>query len=178
MRMIEEKEQKLNDLLKRQGISKKSYFFSWLLTYLLIIIFPVFIYILFYISLIPLHALLFSLNIILFVFSLYLFTYFLYICVSRSQTGSILIKLINFGSSILGLSLINENYFKIVKIFSAFIPQINIYHCCYCIEKLLLFKNLSWEILCLKASKISYMETIMMYIAEIILYSFLSLFYY
>jgi len=122
------------------------------------------------------HLLIFTLNIILFVISLYLYTYFLYTCISKSQTGSILIKLINCASSILGISLKSENYSKIVKILSAFIPQINIYHCINCIDKLFNFKNLSLEILCLKADRISYIESIMMYIAEIILYSFLSLF--
>ena len=176
MRMIEEKEQKLIELLERQGISKKKYFFSWLITYLFIIIPPVFIIMIFYLSIFSVHLLLFTLNIILFVISLYLYTYFLYTCISKSQTGSILIKLINCASSILGISLINENYSKIVKIFSAFIPQINIYHCINCIDQLFHFKNLSLEILCLKADRISYIESIMMYIAEIILYSFLSLF--
>ena len=48
MRMIEEKEQKLIELLERQGISKKNYFFSWLITYLFIIIPPIFV--IFYLS--------------------------------------------------------------------------------------------------------------------------------
>ena len=51
MKMIEEKEKKLIELLERQGISKKDYFFSWLFTYLFIIIIPVITYILFYFSL-------------------------------------------------------------------------------------------------------------------------------
>ena len=99
MRMIDEKEKKLKDFLERQGISKKIYFFSWLLIYLLIIIIPLIIYIIFYFFLFGSHILLFIINMILFVFSLYVFTYFLYTCISKSQTGSILIKLINLSSS-------------------------------------------------------------------------------
>jgi hypothetical protein len=133
MRMIEEKEQKLTELLERQGISKKDYFFSWLFAYLFIIIIPVLIYILFYSIIYPIHILLFSLNMILFSFSLYLFTYFLYICISRSQIGSILIKLINFGSSILGILLVIGNFNKL-KIILGLIPQINIYYCTNSIE--------------------------------------------
>ena len=173
--MIDEKEKKLTELLKRVGISKKSYFFSWLLTYLIIIVLPFIIYILFYFLFIPIHILLFVLNIILFVISLYLFTYFLYICIQKSQTGSILIKLINIGSSALGIALTSENCSKLSKILSAIIPQINIYFCSNSIEKLLIFKELSWEILWLKSKKMSYMESIIMYIVEIILYSLLSL---
>jgi len=50
MRMIEEKEKKLTELLERQGISKKDYFFSWLFTYLFIVIIPIIIYIYYFIQ--------------------------------------------------------------------------------------------------------------------------------
>ena len=171
MRMIEEKEQKLTELLERQGITNEKYFFSWLLSYLFIIILPLLIFILFYLVFFRVHILLFILNMILFLFSLFLFTYFLYTCISKSHTGSILIKLINFSSSILGACLMDLNYPKTQKIFAAFIPQINIYHCCYSIRNLSNLKNISWEIILLKSNKISYMESIIMYIVEIIFYS-------
>ena len=176
MRMIEEKEKKLTELLERQGISKKDYFFSWLFTYLFIIIIPVIIYILFYCIMYPIHILLFSLNIILFSFSLYLFTYFLYICASKNQNCSILIIFINFGSTILGILLISENFTKNRKLISSLIPYINLYHCNNCIEKLIRFKKLSWKILNLEISNISFIESIIMYLFDIILYSLLSLF--
>ena len=73
--MIEEKEKKLIELLERQGISNKKYFFSWLITYLIIMFFPLALNILFIFLLFEIHiALLFILNIILFVLSLYLLT--------------------------------------------------------------------------------------------------------
>jgi len=175
IRMIEEKEKKLTELLERQGISKKDYFFSWLFIYLFIIIIPVIIYVIFYIMIYQLHILLFLLNMILFSFSLYLFTYFLYICISRSQTGSILIKLINFGSSILGFVLVIGKFNKL-KIILALFPQINIYYCTNCIEKLMRFKKLSKELICLEANNISFIESIVMYLLDIILYSLLLLF--
>ena len=173
--MIEEKEKKLTELLERQGISKKDYFFSWLFAYLFIVIIPIIIYILFYSIIYPIHIQLFSLNMILFSFSLYLFTYFLYICISRSQTGSILIKLINFGSSILGMVLVNDNFNK-VKIILALIPQINIYYCTNCIENLIKFKEISYEIALLEANNISLIKSIFIYLFDIILYSLLLLF--
>ena len=173
MRMIEEKEQKLTELLERQGFSKEIYFFSWLLSYLFIIILPLIIYILFYLAFFRIHVLLFILNMILFLFSLFLFTFFLYTCISKSQTGSILIKYINFTSSILGACLMNLNYSKTQKIFAAFIPQINIYNCCFSINRLLSFKKISWEIIRLKSNKFSFMECIIMYLVEIIFYSLL-----
>ena len=92
--MIEEKEKKLTELLERQGISNKKYFFSWLFTYLVIIILPLTINILFILILFQINiALIFILNFILFAFSLYLLTYFLYICISKSQNGSTIIYL-------------------------------------------------------------------------------------
>ena len=165
----------VTELLERQGISKKDYFFSCLFAYLFIIIIPVLIYILFYSIIYPIHILLFSLNMILFSFSLYLFTYFLYICISRSQTGSILIKLINFGSSILGIILVIGNFNKL-KIILGLIPQINIYYCTNSIENLIIFNKLSKEIIWLKENNISLIDSIIMYLFDIILYSLLLLF--
>ena len=174
MRMIEEKEKKLIEFLERQGISKKDYFFSWLFAYLIIVIIPVITYILDYSIIYPVHIFLFSLNMILFSFSLYIFTYFLFICISRSQTGSILIKLINFGSSILGIILVfSKSNFKIVL---ALIPQINLYYCINCIENLIRFKRLSKELICFKFNNICLIGSIILYLFDIILYSLLLLF--
>ena len=174
MRMIDEKEKKLTELLQRQGISNISYFFSWLLTYLVIIILPVIIYLLFYWMLTPLHVLLFTINMILFLLSLYSFTYFLYICIKKSRTGSAVIKFINLTSSILGIGFASD-ISKIFKIVTAFIPQINVYICANSLDKLQVFKSLSWEKVWLRTNKMSYMEGLIMYIVEIIFYSLLSL---
>ena len=175
MRMIDEKEKKLTELLQRQGISNISYFFSWFLTYLFIIFIPIIIYLLFYWIITPLHILLFTLDIILFILSIYSFTYFLYICIKKSKTGSVVIKFINFSTSILGLGFISETIPKSIKIISALIPQINVYHCAFTLDKLQVFKNLSWEKVWLRTGKISFMESIIMYLVEIIFYSLLSL---
>jgi ATP-binding cassette subfamily A (ABC1) protein 3 len=58
----------------------------------------------------------------------------------------------------------------------AFIPQKNIYLCSNSIDKLTRLAILSWEELWLKANKFSFMESIIMYVVEIIFYSLLSLF--
>ena len=174
MRMIDEKEKKLIEFLQRQGISDISYFFSWFLTYLVIIILPVIIYLLFYWILTPLHILLFLLNIILFTLSLYSFTYILYICIKKSKTGSVVIKFINFTSTILGMGFAADLP-KTFKIISAFIPQINVFQCAHILDRLQVFKSLSWEKVWLRSNKMSYMESLIMYIVEIIFYSLLSL---
>ena len=175
--MIEEKEKKLIELLERQGISDKKYFFSWLLTYLVIIILPLTINILFILLLFQINiALIFILNFILFALSLYLLSYFLYICISKSQNGSIIIKLIYFTSTILGLLLINENLPLIFKFILALIPQINLILCSYSIQQLLFFENLSLKKIWILSNKIPYGKYIIMYIFEIFLYSLLSIF--
>ena len=163
------------ELLERHGISKKYYFFSWLFTYLFIVVIPSITYIFFYYLVCQIHILLFSLNMFLFSLSLYLFTYFIYLCISRSQTGSILIKLINFGSCILGYVLTICNFNKL-KIILALIPQINIYYCTNCIEKFIKFENLSNYVINLEVNNISFIESICMYLFDIIFYLLLSIF--
>ena len=176
--MIEEKEKKLIELLERQGISNKKYFFSWLITYLIIMFFPLALNILFIFLLFEIHiALLFILNIILFVLSLYLLTYFLFICISKSQNGSIIIKLIYFATIILGLLLINDIFHPIFKFLLAIIPQINLILFSYSIQQILYFNNLSWTKIWQQSNNILYIENIIMYIPEIFLYSLLSIFF-
>ena len=55
------------------------------------------------------------------------------------------------------------------------VSQINIYISLNCLFSLNNFENLSWDLLWLKASKMSFMETIIMYIASIIFYFGLSI---
>ena len=174
--MIEEKEKKLTELLERHGISNKTNFFSWLLTYLIIIIIilPLIIYILLFLQLFPnIITLLLILNMILFIISLYLLTYFLYLCISKSQNGSIIIKLIYIPSPILGLILISEKFHLGVKVIFALIPQINLILCSYSIQQLSHFKKLSWNIIRLQQNEMSYINSIIIYMAEIILFSLL-----
>ena len=176
IRMIDEKEKKLTLLLERQGLLKKQYFISWLLSYLILSIIPIIAFFLFYALFVPLHMLLFFINIILFIFSLFSFAYFFYVCISTTKTASVVIKFFNFTASVLGVAISFPECSKITKIILAFIPQINIYLCSISIDKLQKFKELSWEKLWLKANRVSYMECIILYIAEIILYSLLSIF--
>ena len=89
--------------------------------------------------------------------------------------GNLDFTVINFGSSILGMVLVNNNFNK-VKIILALIPQINIYYCTNCIENLIKFKEISNEIALLEANNISLIESIFMYLFDIILYSLLLLF--
>ena len=176
MRMIDEKDKKLTILLERQGVSKKSYFFSWILSYLILAIIPLITFLLFYIFYIPFHISLFIINLLLFICSLFSLAYFFYVCISTSKTASIIIKFVNFTSAVLGAPIAFPQCPKITKVILAFIPQVNIYLCSNSIDKLQKFNDLSWEKLWLKANKLSYMESIIMYLVDILLYSLLSIF--
>ena len=136
MRMIDEKEKKLTILLERQGVSKKSLFFSWVLSYIILIIFPLIVFLLFFIFFIPLHLSLFIINILLFIGSLFSLTYFFYVCISTSKTASIVIKFVNFTSAVLGAPIAFPQCPKLTKVILAFIPQINVYLCSNSIDKL------------------------------------------
>ena len=136
MRMIDEKEKKLTILLERQGVSKKSLFFSWVLSYIILIIFPLIVFLLFFIFFIPLHLSLFIINILLFIGSLFSLTYFFYVCISTSKTASIVIKFVNFTSAVLGAPIAFPQCPKLTKVILAFIPQVNIYLCSNSIDKL------------------------------------------
>ena len=176
MRMVDEKEKKLTVLLERQGISKKTYFLSWMLTFIILAIIPFFSFLFFYLVYIPIHVSLFVINMIFFVCSLFSYAYFLYVCISTTKTASILIKFLNFSTAILGSPITYPQTSKFAKVILGFFPQINFYMCCACIDKLKTFYNLSWEIIWLRGNKMNYIETIIIYIASIIFYSILSIF--
>ena len=176
IRMIDEKEKKLAILLERQGVSKKKYFFSWMISYLFLAIIPFFTFLFFYLLYVPIHPLLFVLNFLLFICSLFSYAYFLYVCISTTKTGAIVIKFLNFTTAILGWPISYPGTAKLTKVLLGFFPQINFYMCCTCLDKLKKFKSLSWDKIWLKGNKISYMECLILYIAEIAFYTILSLF--
>ena len=173
MRMIDEKEKKLTLFLERKGISKIVYYFSWLISFIILAIVPLLFS---FIAYIFRNSLLFFINLLLFIFSLFSYTYFLYVCISTSKTASIIIIFLNSISAILGSFMSFPQCLKISKVISAFFPQINFYLCSNAINKLNTFYELTWDKLWLKANRFSFMETIIMYFVEIIFYSLLSLF--
>ena len=178
MLMIDEKEKKLTQLLQRQGISTINYFFSWLLSYLVLCFLPLVSFILFYIAIIRYYAFLFIIDMLLFIFGLFSFSYFFYTCIDTTKTGAILIKFVNFTSSVLGAAIALPQCSKITKILTSLIPQINIYLSSTTIDKILTFPNLTWDEIWLQAYKVSYMEILIMKIVLIILYLALSAFIY
>ena len=175
MRMLDEKEAKLNILLERQGISKYKYMLSWLFTFITLFLFTIISFILLIYSEANGHLYLFVINLILFSLALYSVCVFFNVCLQSTKTGATALKFYNFGSIFLGIAIILPETSKATKIIFAFIPQINYFMnhwTTYCFGN---FKNLSGDLILLKTAKISYIETLVMYVTEIIFYLGLAL---
>ena len=175
IRMIEEKEKQLDLFLRRYGSSDISYCLSWFIPYVVVNL--LFIISLFILSLIylPFHSFLFLIIIILHTLSLFSTSYFFYVCISSTRVGHTILKLFYFGLSAFGVAMTLEQTPKTVKIIFGFIPQINIYNSLYALFELQTLVNLSWDIIALKINKVSFLESIIIYLIDIILYSIFSL---
>ena len=176
--MINEKENKLANFLERKGISKKLYFISFFLIYLIVLTIPIIkIIIITFISIfLPRFYLLFLLNIILFIFDLFSVLLVFYILIPNKKYGFIIIKVFNLISPILGIVICFYSNSKVANVIFSFIPQINFIICTHAIIKLDLFPQASWEKIWLKANKMSYMESIIMYIIDFIFYFIIIIF--
>ena len=174
IRMIDEKENKLNILLERHGISKVKYNISWLITFYSLFLITIISIISFLFKLIIFHYILATINILLFSFSIFSVCIFFTTCIKSVQTGTTVIKFFNFGSILLGFVIVLPKTSKFTKRIFALIPQINLFLCNNAIFHLNNFENLSWEKLCLKSAKISYIESTLLYIFDILIYLFLS----
>ena len=176
VRMIDEKENKLNILLERQGISKFKYNISWLITFYALSILSVVAFILLIFVYIQFHHIIAIIIMILFSFNIYCVCIFFTTCINTTKTGTTAIKFYNFGSVLLGFVIVLPQTSKVTKIVFCFIPQINLYLSLCSIFSLNNFKELTWSRIWLKTGKISFMEIIIMYIVEIIFYLGLSIF--
>ena len=174
MRMIDEKENKLFILLERQGISKFKYFLSWLFTYYSLFLFSIFSFTKYIFLSIHFRYILTIINMLLFSLSIFAACVFFTTCIKSTKTGTTAVKFFNFGSILLGFVVVLAKTAKKTKLFFSLIPQINLYLCLCSIFHLENFEKLSWDKLWLKANRISYMESILLYIFDIILYLGLS----
>ena len=174
MRMIDEKENKLNILLERQGISKLKYHISWLFTYYIIFSFSIISFTMFLFASITFRYILVIINMILFTFSIFSSCVFFTTCIDSTKTGTTAVKFFNFGSILLGFVIILPKTTKLTKVVFGLIPQINVYSCLcaiFCLEN---FEKITWDNLWLKANRVSFMESVLIYILDITLYLGLS----
>ena len=176
MRMLDEKEAKLNILLERQGITKFKYMLSWLFTVFALYLLSIISFILLIYGQSNGYIYLFILNIILLTLSLYSVCVLFTVCIKTTKTGATAIKFYNFGSIFLGFAIILPKSLKATKIIFAFIPQINYFMnhwVTYCFGN---FKTLTGDLVILRTAKMCYIETLVMYIVDIIFYLGLAIF--
>ena len=163
LKLVEEKEKKLSILLERNGVSKRQNFCSWFITYMLFVVLPGILSFVTLFLILPFHFILLISEILLFSLCMFLEFYFFNIIKISVKTASTLLKLLNILMPFLAIILNMFSVPRFIKIISAIIPQINVIYCTFCIFKLQTFKEISWEILWLKANKISFMESIIFY---------------
>jgi len=175
VRMIEEKEKNLFDFLQRQGVTKKDYALSWFISFLAISSIPTISFLFLFKFIYEKYFFFYLINIILYDLSVYSVIYFFYSIISSLKSGGIIIKLYYFISIIIGYGISLPKATRTSKIIFAFIPFINIFHTMNAILKIQRF-NLKWDYLILKPYKISYIESFLFFIVQIILYSGLALF--
>ena len=170
IRIIDEKENKLNILLERQGITKFQYNISWLITFYALSLISIISVLILIFSYIKYHYLGLIISMILFTFNIYCVCIFFATCIKTTKTGTTAIKFYNFGSILLGFVIVLPKTSRVAKVIFCFIPQINFYlNLCsiFCLNN---FKDITWMRLWLKAANMSFFETIIMFIVEIIFY--------
>ena len=175
-RMIEEKEKKLNDFLERQGISKSKYKLSWFVTYSLLGIIPFIAFMCFggFFFIWRYHF--FLINLVLYMLSVYSVMYFFFTIIPSLKKGSTIIKVFNFASTLLGAALSLRKTKRTVKIIFCFIPNINIYYTVSVFYRISDWKYKHYTNLLTRIKYISYLETTIFYVVELILYNCISLF--
>ena len=114
MRMIDEKEKKLNIFLASHGISNSKYYLSWFLSYLFLSIIPSFIYF-FLIFFFKEHYILVLVNIFLFILALFSTAFFFVSIISSIKKSASIVKLYNFGSTLLRCAIVLPISSKTIK---------------------------------------------------------------
>ena len=178
MRMIDEKEAKLDIFLERQGISHFKYILSWLFTYMILYLTSIISFSVLAAQQANGHEYLLIIDLILFTLSLFSVCLLFTTCFKTIKNGSTAIKFYNFGSIFLGFAIVLPKTSKVTKIIFAFIPQINFFMNYWSTISLGNFDVISNDIVLLRAAKMSYIETMIMYFVEIIFYLSLSCFIY
>ena len=130
LRMIDEREKKLDSLLNRYGIKKYQYFFSWFLTYLAITAFSTIssLFCLFTIILddFTVRFFLIVFSHILYSIGIFVMSFFIQSIIKTIKTGQILFRVLFIGITIIGLILIFKNNIpKILKIFMCIFPHLS-----------------------------------------------------
>ena len=176
VQMLEEKDQKLEKLLERQGIGRIKYVLSWLINYLFVGIVADFACIVGSTQILKSFTGLFIIDLILFNLAQFSLLLFIVTLSNNKKSGIILVNLLCFGSLVLGYVLTQGESHKFIQTLFNLFPNANTFSSIKCIIKLQNIGIYSWDNLRLSYNKISYLDTLIMFIIEIIFYIFISFF--
>ena len=170
--MLEEKEQKLNYFLYRQGMTKLNYYLSWFIFFLIfslisslltsIIISKMILY-----NGIYLYTFISN---IFFVLNIFAISFFICSFIKKVETGQKLIKFIFIGSSIMGLVLLGTGISKIIRIIFSILPNINYMISLNILLLLDNFNNVDWTLLSTPHNQISLFDSFIISIFSFIFY--------
>ena len=176
IQMLEEKEQKLEKLLERQGMSTFKYLCSWFINFIIASIFTNIATIFGGLQLIQSFWGIYILDIFLFNLSLFSLLLFIVTVSKNKKIGLLLVNLIGFGSLVFGYVLNQGDPHKTIQILFNFFPNANLFCSIKLIIKLQFLGKYSAGYLLLNYNGINYLDTLIMYIVEIIFYISISLF--
>ena len=176
IQMIEEKDQKLQKLLERQGIGEIKYILSWFINYLIVGLFSDIIIILAMIAFMQtLHGL-FIVNIILLVLAQFPLIYLIIIISSNKKNGIIIVNIICFPTYVIGFILEEGEPHRPLQMLFNIFPNVNEFSMLKVIYKMEQIGVYSSDIVKLKFNKINYIDNLIMFIVEICIYSLIALF--
>ena len=125
--IIEEKEKKLNYLLYRQGVSKKIYYLSWFVFFIMFTIITAF-----FTSIIISRFILYNgiylytfLSNLFFILNIFGLSFFFASFIQKVESGQKITKFIYIGSTIMGLLILDTGISKFLRVIFAFLPNIN-----------------------------------------------------
>ena len=177
IQMLEEKEQKLEKMLERQGISTFKYIISWLLNYLIVGLLANISCIMGGFLILKCFYGLFFIDMVLFNLAQFSLLFFIVTLSSNKKSGIILVNIICFGSLVLGFILTQGSSHRFVQLLLNFFPNANMFYAIKMIVKLQILGEYKWDYLRLNYKQISYLDTFIMFIVEIVLYALISIFW-
>ena len=176
LRMIDEKEKKLDILLNRYGIKKYQYYLTWFIYYVILTIFINFctIFTFSYLTFPKLSpfVILFIINHILFSMGIFSMAFFTQTVVNTLKTGQTFFKILFFGIGVLGIPVILFDTPKIIKIIFSLFPHIAQMENLQIIYLLQRMSYLKFGFYFSKYHKISFAESLFYLLLDILIYFF------
>ena len=176
LQMLGEKEQKLEKFLERQGINQIKYLLSWFINFLIVSLLSNLASILGGIQILQSFWGIYILDLIFFNLGLFSLLLFIVTISKNKKIGIILINLLGFGSLIVGYVLTQGSTHAAIQTLFNFFPNANLFCSIKLIIKLQFLGRYSFDNIRLNYNGVNYLDTLIMFIVEIIFYSFLSLF--